>query len=318
MARPIRVEFEGAVYHVTARGNERRDIFRSDADRILFLDTLEECVVSAGLVLHAWCLMPNHYHLIVETPGGRLSRAIGWLQTTYSVRFNRRHRRSGHLFQGRFKAHLLEADEYARALVRYIHLNPVRTKAGGDAGKAEAWDRLSTFVWSSHKDYAGLRKPPQWRSTQWLSFFGASKRAATKEYLRFMRLSLEEPVQAPWKELRAGLVLGGEEFANRIADIIGGKKGQEELYWTRRERGDGLRAQAKVLADGESDKRLQIWLRVRMGRERMIDVARAYGYRDGSAVLQIVKRLEGRASRDRGLQRKIHRWKQIILSSVKS
>ena len=100
MARPIRIEFEGAIYHVTARGNERREIFRSDDDRALFLATLEECVKENGVALHAWCLMPNHYHLIIETPHGNLSRAVGWLQTTYTVRFNRRHARSGHLFQG--------------------------------------------------------------------------------------------------------------------------------------------------------------------------------------------------------------------------
>ena len=113
MARPIRIEYEGAVYHVIARGNERRKIFRSDDDRRLFLATLEQCVKENELTLHAWCLMPNHYHLVIETPRGNLSRALGWLQTAYTVRFNRRRPRSSHLFQGRFKAQLVEADSYA-------------------------------------------------------------------------------------------------------------------------------------------------------------------------------------------------------------
>jgi len=99
MARLIRVEFEGAVYHAMARGNERRTIFRSDSDRELFLQTLAETGSQFGLLVHVYCLMPNHYHLVVETPRGNLSRALGWLQVTYTVRFNRRHRRSGHLFQ---------------------------------------------------------------------------------------------------------------------------------------------------------------------------------------------------------------------------
>ncbi len=102
MARPLRVEFEGGVCHVTARGNERRAIFRSDKDRKLFLKTLGESVEIHGLIVHAYCLMPNHYHLLLETPFGEPSRAVGWLQTTYTVRFNRRHRRTGHLFQGRY------------------------------------------------------------------------------------------------------------------------------------------------------------------------------------------------------------------------
>jgi REP element-mobilizing transposase RayT len=120
MARPLRVEYPGAVYHVTARGNERRKTFRDDLDRQCFLETLVEAVEQFGLRLHGFCLMPNHYHLLVETPQANLSRGIGWLQTTYSVRFNRRHRRSGHLFQGRFKAHLVEADSYAKTLLRYL------------------------------------------------------------------------------------------------------------------------------------------------------------------------------------------------------
>src|SRR5687768_14935552 len=128
MSRPLRVEYEHAAYHVTARGNERRRIFRSDADRELFLQTLAQTVALHGLVVHGFCLMPNHYHLLVETPRGNLSQATGWLQATYTIRFNRRHRRSGHLFQGRFKAHLIERDGYAPTLLRYVHLNPVRAR----------------------------------------------------------------------------------------------------------------------------------------------------------------------------------------------
>src|SRR5271155_480502 len=168
MARPIRIEFEGALYHITARGNERREIFRSDADRTLFLATLEQCVKENGLLLHAWCLMPNHYHLIVETPRGNLTKAISWLQTTYTIRFNRRHARNGHLFQGRFKAHLVDADAYAMKLVRYIHLNPVRPRNKA-AIRREDWGKLEAFPWSSHRDYLGLRKAPAWRSMDWLA-----------------------------------------------------------------------------------------------------------------------------------------------------
>src|SRR5271163_1188229 len=121
MARPLRVEFAGALYHVTARGNERRPVYRDDEDRRMFLATLGQASEEFGLRIHAYCLMPNHYHLLVETPRANLSRAMGWLQTTYSVRFNRRHRRSGHLFQGRFKAHLVDGEDYARQLLCYVN-----------------------------------------------------------------------------------------------------------------------------------------------------------------------------------------------------
>ena len=102
MARPLRVEFPDAAYHVMARGNERRSVFRDDVDRRRFLATLGELVERFGVRVHAYCLMPNHYHLLLDTPQANLSQAIGWLQVTYTVRFNCRHRRSGHLFQGRF------------------------------------------------------------------------------------------------------------------------------------------------------------------------------------------------------------------------
>ena len=157
MARPIRVEFEGAIYHVMARGNERRAVFRDDNDRQRLLETLAEMVERFGVRVHAYCLMPNHYHLLVGTPRGNLSRAIGWLQVTYTVRFNRRHRRSGHLFQGRFKAQLVEADEYARWLVVYVHLNPVRPRRKGEIIAGERARELDRYEWSSHRDYAGLK-----------------------------------------------------------------------------------------------------------------------------------------------------------------
>ena len=151
MARPIRVEFENAVYHVTARGNERKDIYRDVADREQFLETLEEATERFGLLVHAYCLMGNHYHLLLQTQRANLSDAAGWLQATYSIRFNRRHKRSGHLFQGRFKAHLIEADSYARQLIKYIHLNPVRPKDKRRPVPVERRGELSRYRWSSHR-----------------------------------------------------------------------------------------------------------------------------------------------------------------------
>ncbi|MCX7915276.1 MAG: transposase [Verrucomicrobiae bacterium] len=132
VARAIRVQFAGVVYHVMARGNERRKIFRDDRDRQRFVETLAEAVERFGLRLQAWCLMPNHYHLVVGAPRGNLSRGIGWLQATYTARFNARLRGAGHLFQGRFKAQSVGADEYGRWLVEYVHLNPVRPRRKGE------------------------------------------------------------------------------------------------------------------------------------------------------------------------------------------
>src|SRR5687767_13788050 len=126
MARPLRIEFAGALYHVTARGNARMPIFDDDADRRNFLSVLEQVLDRSGWLLHAYCLMGNHYHLMVETMQANLSAGMRQLNGVYTQRFNRRHERVGHLFQGRFKAILVERDSYLLELCRYVVLNPVR------------------------------------------------------------------------------------------------------------------------------------------------------------------------------------------------
>jgi REP element-mobilizing transposase RayT len=211
MARPIRVEFPGAVYHVMARGNERRAIFWDDQDRRGFLQAVEQAVAQFGLRVHAFCLMPNHYHLLVGTPRANLSQALGWLQVTYTVRFNRRHRRSGHLFQGRFKAQVVEADAYAQWLVEYIHLNPVRPRRQGEPMAAQRAAELAAYPWSSHGDYAGLRRvPTKWLCWDWLRYWGEDVRAARRLYRQRMAAAfVTGRVESPWEQLRGGLVLGG-------------------------------------------------------------------------------------------------------------
>jgi len=126
MARPLRIEYEGAVYHVTARGNARSDIYLSDSDRELFLDALAYVVDRFGWVCHAYCLMDNHYHLMIETPQANLSRGMGQLNGIYTQRFNRKHDRVGHVYQGRFKSIVVDKESYLLELSRYVVLNPVR------------------------------------------------------------------------------------------------------------------------------------------------------------------------------------------------
>ena len=126
MARPLRIEYPGAFYHVTSRGNERKDIFKSQRDREKFLSYVESAVVRYGAVVHTWCLMSNHYHLLLETPAGNLSQIMRHINGAYTTYVNVKRKRAGHLFQGRYKAILVEADAYALELSRYMHLNPVR------------------------------------------------------------------------------------------------------------------------------------------------------------------------------------------------
>jgi len=166
MARGVRIEYPGAFYHVMARGNRREAIFRSDADRKLFLRTLGEACAMTGWRIHAWVLMSNHYHVLIETPEGNLVAGMQWLQNTYSRRFNRRHRFWGRLFGDRYKAMLVEAAEgyYYQTLLDYIHLNPVRAKLIRPRRRQSLLD----YEWSSLRGghCVSVAKRPKWLATE--------------------------------------------------------------------------------------------------------------------------------------------------------
>lgn len=311
MVRPLRVEFEGACYHVTARGNERREVFRSDDDRRLFLKTLGEAAGRFGLVLHAYCLMPNHYHLLVRTPRGNLSRGVGWVQATYCGRFNRRHRRCGHLVQGRFKAHLIGADDYARRVVRYVHLNPVRPRDRHKPIPADREQALDAYPWSSHRAYAGLAKKgesPGWLGTEWLSYWddgSGSPAKARRAYAADVRSCFGQAVASPWDELRGGLVLGGEALWKKAKSLLADSPREPQLRWLKRAGAAQLRKRVAELVAAQTDWRIGLWLRLCLGGERARALARELGYADGSGVLRVAQRLDAAATRDPGLQKEL-------------
>ena len=204
MARPLRLEFPGAIYHLTSRGNARQKVFFTDTDRQLFLDTLTGVVSRYSWICHAYCLMANHYHLLVETPKANLSLGMRQLNGIYTQAFNRRHRRVGHLFQGRFKAILVEKESYLLELCRYIVLNPVRVKGTLKTG---------SWKWSSYRATAGLAPAPVFLTTDWvLGQFGKKRAQAQKRYREFVKEGLES---RPLEELKGQIYLGSEEFIER-------------------------------------------------------------------------------------------------------
>lgn len=206
MARPLRLEFPGAIYHLTSRGNARQKVFFTDTDRQLFLDTLAAVVSRYSWICHAYCLMANHYHLLVETPKANLSLGMRQLNGIYTQAFNRRHRRVGHLFQGRFKAILVEKESYLLELCRYIVLNPVRVKGNLKTG---------SWKWSSYRATAGLAPAPGFLQTDWvLGQFGKKRAQAQKRYREFVKEGLES---RPWEELKGQIYLGSEKFIERHA-----------------------------------------------------------------------------------------------------
>lgn len=210
MARQLRIEYPDAYYHVTARGNERKEIFKSEKDREKFLSYLESAVKRYGAVIHVWCLMSNHYHLLVETPLGNLSQIMQHINGAYTNYFNTKRKRSGHLFQGRYKGILVEADEYALELSRYIHLNPVRIDIVSEPGD---------YKWSSFQEYAGEKKTPDWLTTEFiLGYFDKSEPAAQKKYSRFVEEMTGKEHESPLQQIVASTMLGTPEFVAAIQE----------------------------------------------------------------------------------------------------
>ena len=210
MPRPKRIHYEGAVYHVTSRGNERRKIVMDDSDRWLFVRILDEMIEENGIVCHAWVLMDNHYHLMLETPGANLSAAMKHLNSIYTQKFNLKHHRSGHLFQGRFKAIVVEKDTYLKELCRYLVLNPVRAKM---VKHPRDWK------WSSYRATAGLERPEPWLEVDWiLGQFGRDKLRAQKAYKTFVEDGIGKK-ESPWEKLFSRVYLGGEEFLNKVHEV---------------------------------------------------------------------------------------------------
>jgi REP element-mobilizing transposase RayT len=219
MARPLRIEYDGALYHVTSRGNERKPIFRDDADRKLFLNTLSQVTDRFHWLCHAYCLMINHYHLLVETPDGNLSKGMRQLNGVYTQAFNRRHDRVGHLFQGRFKAILVQKDSHFLEVCRYIVLNPVRTKSVKYPGK---------WQWSSYRAMIGQTPVPDWLKTdEILSHFGTKRRLAQEKYRKYVREATD--VLTIWEDLKAQSILGTEGFAEALTDHVTGKNTVKEI-----------------------------------------------------------------------------------------
>lgn len=216
MARPLRIEYDGAVYHVTARGNERKPIFKDETDYKTFLDTLQRTNRRYNFICHAWCFMSNHYHLIIETPDGNLSKGMRQINGLYTQSFNRRHKRAGHVFQGRYKAILIQKESHLLETCRYVVLNPVRAKMVKNSGQ---------YKWSSYRATAGMEKPHPCLTTDWITGqFATRRRAAQRKYRDFVAAGVAK--EKIWKDLRGQSLLGEEDFAEGLINYV---KGYEEI-----------------------------------------------------------------------------------------
>lgn len=247
MTRPLRINLAGGWYHVTARGNNRQTIYEDDRDRQHFMGLIGAMAERYGVRIHAYVLMTNHYHVLVETPGGNISPAIQWLNVSYSVWFNKRHGSSGHVFQGRFHSVLIESTAWGLEISEYLHLNPVRVAGLGQgkqdrkqynsgrrasATKEEVGRWLTVlrgYRWSSYRAYAGYERGPEWltKDELWDRIKGKKVRGADR-YRREVEGQVKgEQHETPWQAVKAGVVLGTEAFLERVRQVATGDEREQ-------------------------------------------------------------------------------------------
>jgi putative transposase len=220
MARPLRLEFEGALYHVMSRGNAGGTVFRSDADHALFLALLKDLCARYNVIVYAYCLMTNHYHLLIETLDPNLSIYMRQLNGIFTQKMNKKYKRRGHLFQGRFKAVLIEKENYLLEVNRYIVLNPVRAKM-----TRSAWDHK----WSSYRAMVTGRTDlgKCFGRNEVLRYFSDDAARAINAYKAFVKDG--DPDQNPFQGLKGSLYLGSEGFQETVARVLTGRRRMKEI-----------------------------------------------------------------------------------------
>ncbi len=305
MARPLRIEYPGAFYHVTSRGNEQKEIFKSQKDRERFLSYLESAAERYGAVIHAYCLIGNHYHLLLETPEGNLSQIMRHINGAYTTYFNVKRKRAGHLFQGRYKAILVEADSYATELSRYIHLNPV--KAGMVA-------RPEEYRWASYRSFIGEEESPKWLNARFiLESFGDEGANAGKKYRRFVEDALGSDEQSPLQATIASIILGSTAFVEEIsAAHVGAKQADRSVPALRALKGrpmlDEIVAAVRAVVGEDQGllKKAGIYFCHRYSGKKLKEIGKLFGGSDAAAS-QASRRFALQAEKDRKLQKVIEK-----------
>lgn len=295
MARPVRIEYPGAVYHVTSRGNEKKPIFLCDEDREAFVDFLGRTAQRFGWSVTAWVLMTNHFHLITQTPEPNLSAGMHWLNTCYASWFNRRHQRWGHLFGQRFDAKLIQKETYFRNALCYTVLNPVR---------AEMVGRPEDHPWSSYHATAGLSPAPGWFDVEGALEMFAPERELAQEYYRALVAEKIGSTERLWDQLINGIYLGTEDWARTVRRVLVSKPRSREHPRMQRavgrpKIGEVLQAVASVTGNKVADlkaarggplRRLIAWIGWNESLMRLREIAKVLGLRSLGHVSNEIRR----------------------------
>ncbi len=332
MPRPPRLEFDGALYHLISRGNGRARIFLADHDRLRFLRQLRDNLQTYDVLLYAYVLMDNHYHLLAKTNRANLSRFMQRLNTSYALYFRYRHRRPGHLLQGRYTAKLVEDDQYLVGLSRYIHLNPVKTAAGLRMKKPRRLRSLEAFRWSSYPGYVAAKAEEDWVCYDLRSEFGRSKAASRRYYRAFVQACVMEEDEALQAAMRASrYAIGSQQYISAIQKRLRrrrtGRPADRDVGLPRvrvelerisrvvaREYGiDPADLQSHGRRAGEG-KAVALELACRHTGLNQRQIGRRYGGITSMAVCMARRRFrEERAGENRALQRRLVKLERILL-----
>jgi putative transposase len=299
MARPLRIEYPNAFYHVTSRGNERRAIFRSKGDYERLFGYFESATERYGARIHCFCLMPNHYHLLLETPRANLHRILHHLNTSYTNYFNVKTGRVGHLFQGRYRAILVQKDTYALELSRYIHLNPVR---------AHLVEEPSQYPWSSCLTYIEGEKRWNWLEREFiLGQLSSNEGEARRRYEAFVREGMVKSLEDPLRKVVASTLLGTERFIEKVRERFIKKAASH------REFSSIVKESERVFGKGTVEsRRVALYLSHRLSGLSLEDIGKSFGGIGPSAVTQNTRRLEIILEQDKRFLVKVQKLRKIL------
>ena len=310
MARPLRIEYEGAFYHITARGNERKRVFFSTSDYQRFKDYLKEAQKKYGYVLYCYVLMTNHYHLLIETPHANLANVMHYVNASYTGYVNRKRKRSGHLFQGRYKAVLIERDRYLLELSRYIHLNPVRAKTV---------EKPEDYPYSSYRSFVSKNREDLVYQDLILDMISKDRKKAPMRYRHFVEGVIGEELDNPLKNVYGGIILGGSRFIKEALgqledtvfdgeDISHGREFQTAL------RCDDIlvvlssyfnTSRQEILEGGNEYRNMAIYLLKKKTGLTNRQMGRMFCNMSYSAVSKVYQRFSARLRRDRRLRKDV-------------
>ena len=324
MARPLRVEYPGAFYHVMNRGNAGEVLYKTKKDRERFLENIENAAKRFSLKVHTYCLMGNHYHLIVETLEPNLSRAMQWLHVSYAAYFNRKRNRVGHLFQGRFRAILVDAEEYLIPLSRYIHLNPVR---------ARIVKNPADYVWSSYGAFIGKIRPFSWLDTELvISQFGKREKQAQEKYKNYVEGIDIKKLENPANDLSGGFILGSLDFVDWVKEaFLSSRKEENEIPKLKQLKPKvDVETVVKVVAAEFDHNEKEIRLKGRKGNlprdmaiylargltgEPGVELGKYFGNISGAGITVRCKNLESKMVKDKNLNSRVKRLKNRIINN---